>query len=106
MEYKVKITPEALEQAEQAYLWILEQLVSREIANKWFTGLIATTETLARHPARCPYAPENGYFKEEIRQLLHGKKRSQYRIIFTVIDDIVHVLHIRHTAMKYIHEED
>ena len=41
MVYKVWITPEALEQAEQAYLWILAESDSHEIADKWFAGLIA-----------------------------------------------------------------
>jgi hypothetical protein len=45
-------------------------------------------------PRRCPIAPEGAAFPIEIRQFLYGS----YRVLFTVDDSGVHVLHIRHTA--------
>jgi hypothetical protein len=50
-------------------------------------------------------ASENGHFAEEIRQLLYGRGRNRYRILFTIGEEAVHVLHIRHGARRYLHEE-
>jgi hypothetical protein len=47
-------------------------------------------------PARCALAPENEDFPFEVRQLLYGSGHHRYRILFTVEDDVVSVLHIRH----------
>ncbi|MEM8642883.1 MAG: hypothetical protein AAGG51_29310 [Cyanobacteria bacterium P01_G01_bin.54] len=37
-------------------------------------------------PKRCPFAPENTKFSQEIRQFIYGKGRNAYRILFTVLD--------------------
>jgi plasmid stabilization system protein ParE len=47
-------------------------------------------------PNRCPLARENEYFKDELRQLICGS----YRIVFTVKDEEVHVIHVRHTSRQ------
>ncbi len=57
-------------------------------------------DALATFPARCPLAPENAFFSHEIRQLLYGKGRHVYRILFTITGDAVSVLHIRHGAQE------
>jgi hypothetical protein len=51
-------------------------------------------------PSRCSLAFENNFFSEEIRQLIYGKGRSAYRILFTIADDTVQVLFVRHAAQK------
>ncbi|MBD2443321.1 hypothetical protein H6G25_08965 [Dolichospermum sp. FACHB-1091] len=59
-------------------------------------------------PKRCSLARENDYFSQEIRQIIYGKGRNAYRIIFTIIEgeeiSIVRVLHIRHAAQQTISE--
>ncbi|MGD0044665.1 MAG: hypothetical protein ABSE84_30385 [Isosphaeraceae bacterium] len=50
-------------------------------------------------PLRCPVAAESDKFSEEIRELLYGRqKRRKHRIIFTLREDTVYVLYVRHTA--------
>jgi plasmid stabilization system protein ParE len=61
-------------------------------------------ESLASHPQRCPLAPETPFFTEEIRQLLYGRGRCVHRILFTIKDDSVVVLHVRHGARKHLPE--
>ncbi len=60
-------------------------------------------------PKRCPLARENKYFSQEIRQLLYGRGRNLYRILFTIVDgqDIstVRILHIRHSSQQTLGEE-
>lgn len=61
-------------------------------------------------PRRCPIARENALFSQEIRQLLYGKGKHTYRILFTVLDEqptpTVRVLHIRSAAQRAIGEND
>ncbi|NER34213.1 MAG: type II toxin-antitoxin system RelE/ParE family toxin [Oscillatoria sp. SIO1A7] len=99
MEYRVEITDVALAEVEDAYLWIIEQ-VSAESAEKWIDGLTEAIESLNKSPSRCSFAPENEVFPEEIRQLLYGKGRGTYRIIFTVSEPIVRILHVRHALRQ------
>lgn len=60
-------------------------------------------------PNRCPLARENPYFSQDIRQLLYGRGRIAYRIVFTILEaeeiSIVRILHIRHSSQQAIGEE-
>lgn len=99
MEYRVEITDVALAEAEEAYLWMMEQL-SPDSAEQWFDGLMDAIESLNKSPKRCSLAPENDVFSEKIRQLLYGKGRRTYRILFTVSEPIVYILHVRHGSRQ------
>lgn len=79
---------------DKAYLWIFEH--APENATKWFNGLEAAIQTLESFPRRCPLAEESQAFALEIRQLIYGKRVGAYRILFTIVEDSVHVLHVRH----------
>lgn len=98
--YQVILESEAVEGMENAYRFI--EADSAESAGRWFTGLIAAVESLSMFPNRCPIAPENDVFDVEIRQLLYGKRSQVYRILFTVEENVVHVLHIRHGAQRWM----
>jgi plasmid stabilization system protein ParE len=58
--------------------------------------------SLEKRPRRCPLAPENAFFEEEIRQLIYGK----HRILFTVEGETVFVLRVRHSAQDYLKPEE
>jgi hypothetical protein len=62
-------------------------------------------DSLKTFPARCPLAPENEFFSQEIRQLLYGKGRGRYRVLFTISGNTVSVLHIRHSAQDTVKPE-
>ena len=100
--YRVDITGAAEAELEEAYLWIREE--SPERAARWRIGLLKQIERLEKLPERCPLAPENAFFVEEIRQLLYGRRSGVYRILFTIEKDRVYVLHIRHGAQQMLHE--
>jgi hypothetical protein len=57
-------------------------------------------------PSRCSLAFENSFFAEEIRQLIYGKGRNTYRILFTVTEDKVQILFVRHSAQKPLLPDD
>ena len=92
--YRLILQPAAETDIEDAFRWIQEQSPAR--ATKWLNELMQAIESLAVFPLSCPLAPENDYFAEEIRQLLYGKRGSVYRVLYTVVNQEIHVLHVRH----------
>jgi plasmid stabilization system protein ParE len=108
MTYPVEITPFAIADAEQAYLWLRER--SPETAAAWYNGLFDAIDSLEKMPYRCPLAPESEDLDIELRQLLYGKRGQQYRILYTVeIDEmsgeeVVRVQRIRHKAQDTLKE--
>lgn len=106
MKYRIDISRPALTDAEKTYLWLKEE--SEEIANKWFKDLVKTINSLQNFPSRCPLAPETRSFLIDIRQLLYGKGKQQYRILFGIsvdektAEDVVLIYRIRHSSQKYL----
>jgi hypothetical protein len=52
-------------------------------------------------PRRCPLAPESELLGVPLHQLLYGKRRNRFRIVFRIYDEaepVVRVLAIRHGA--------
>jgi plasmid stabilization system protein ParE len=98
MTYRIVIEPTAEREIRSAVRWKTEN-ASPTVAARWYNGLIKKIDTLRRHPTRCPLAAENDKFPEEIRELLYGRsKRYKHRIIFTLREDAVHILYVRHSA--------
>jgi plasmid stabilization system protein ParE len=100
MKYKVIVQPDAERDIEEAYAWLAGQ--SASAAARWLEALEKLVESLETFPERCALAPESEAFEAEIRQLLHGV----YRILFTVTDQKVHVLHVRHGARRALTPDD
>jgi plasmid stabilization system protein ParE len=96
MTFQVKVTPIAEAQIEQAYLWYREH--NSNFADRWFRGLMNTIATLQEKPRRCALAVEHKIFPEEVRQLLYGKSKNIYRVLFAIRDMTVYVLYVRHSA--------
>jgi plasmid stabilization system protein ParE len=96
MSHNVVIFPSAQKEIDQAYHWIVKH--TPKAAMRWHFELLEAIASLENFPYRCPLARENEFFKTELRQLLCGK----YRIVFTVKDEEVHVIHVRHIARKAV----
>lgn len=107
MRYLIEISSVAEAEADSAFLRI-SQVTSPEQASRWYAGLLKAIESLSQMPKRCSLARENDYFTQEIRQLVYGRGRNSYRILFTIIegDEIstVRILHIRHAAQQTLGE--
>jgi plasmid stabilization system protein ParE len=99
MTFRIIIEPTAEREIRSAVRWKTEN-ASPTVAARWYNGLIQKIDTLRRHPSRCPLAAENHKFPEDIRELLYGggKRAHKHRIIFTIREDAVHVLYLRHSA--------
>jgi plasmid stabilization system protein ParE len=95
MTFRVETTATAEQDADAVLEWLLSEHAG-EAGTRWFAALEDAIASLAKLPARCPLAPENAVFPFEIRHLLYGRKPNVYRILFTIEDQTVYVLHIRH----------
>ena len=103
MTYRVEVSEPAEAEIDSAYLWMLQRSPGR--AATWHDGLLRAIGTLDMMPTRCPLARESARFDREIRQLLYGRGRSAYRILFTIIESdsagepaLVRILHVRHSS--------
>src|SRR5437763_8396598 len=102
--FRVLVQPPAQADIEESYGWLREQ--DEERADEWLEGLERSIRSLERLPARCPIAPESRFVGREIRQLLHGKGRSLYRVYFMIDGNQVRVLHVRHRARRPLRRGD
>jgi len=69
---------------------------SPENAKRWRVRLEKNLLSLRTQPEACGLAIENEYASGEVRQLLFGR----YRVLFTIRDQTVYLLTIRHGARK------
>ena len=102
--WNIIVEPPARQDIAQAHLWLAER--SPDAAERWFNSLYDTIGSLAFFPERCPLAPESEFFNVEIREIFHGRRQHKYRILFTVGEGQVHVLHVRHGARLALGEAD
>lgn len=102
MSYEVAYAPNAIREVEDIYLWI--KCRAPLSADRWRDDFIAKAESLSKDPTSHRLAPENSKFTCEIRQLLFRKRRSQFRIIFTIKEDKVIILTVRHHSRRPLDE--
>jgi toxin ParE1/3/4 len=100
MTFRVRLLPEAAEDAEKLYWRVVEVAPLR--GQEWYNGLIAALYTLNSNPRRCPIVSDPPLSKRQVRHLLYGTKPHVYRILFRVLEEhqTVEVLPIRHGAMR------
>src|ERR1035437_8529433 len=98
MTYHVHLHPQAAAQLEEAYNWIARQAPLN--AARWYNRMLTKMKTLESFPERCPIAPE-ARPSLQFRHFIEGN----YRIIFHIEGDTVHILHVRHAARLPVGQE-
>src|ERR1022692_4943882 len=88
----------------EAQLWLAER--NQEAADRWFDTIYDTIGSLEILPERAPLAPESKSLHRQIREIFHGRRHYKYRFLFTVTEDEVHVLHVRHGARLALGETE
>jgi hypothetical protein len=68
--------------------------------HRWFRVLQDASASLGEFPERCPLAPESEVFPFQVRHLLYGNPPHVCRILFTIENKTVYVLHIRTAAVN------
>src|ERR1700730_1082528 len=81
--YRFEFAPRAVRDFDEALAWLTGE-ASREIAERWAHSLNQKIQTLVTFPERCQIAMEADGFEEEVRQLLFGEGRAQYRVLFSI----------------------
>ena len=102
--YQVIILPSAESSISAAYEWIAEH--DADAAIRWYNQLMDLILSLDTFPGRAPLAPESKSLNREIREIFHGRRHYKYRILFTVTENEVHVLHVRHGARLALGETE
>ena len=106
MTHVVVLTDRAHAEMEAAYLWWAEHR-SQTQAARWYNTFADAIESLATHPDRYPLSRENDRFPDEIRDLSFGiGRRRTHRAVFTIRQDMVLVLAVRHLAQQDLSPDD
>jgi plasmid stabilization system protein ParE len=105
MTYRVVLTARAERDRDAAYAWYADNY-SLDFAARWYAGLTNAIRSLPANPLICGLAHENDKFPFEVRELLFGGRPHKHRVLFTMHDDLVSVLHIRHSAQRELTEDD
>ena len=106
MGFRVIITRRAeSEMLDSARWWATERSIYE--GKRWLAELEGKLQSLSELPKRCPLAPENGQFPFELRELHYGiTSRATHHAVFTIMDDLVLVLAVRHGAQDRLEPED
>ncbi len=105
MKFQVRLTLKAEQDAAIVLEWFRQEQMGAA-GSRWFGQLMAAIDTLETMPQRCPIAAEAAEVGVEIRELLVGRRRSRYRVIFLIRRPAVHILRIWHSARDAISRED
>ena len=100
MAYSVHITAKALREIDEALEWLRGR--SQPAALRWHQQLMEAVRSLENNPERYGLAPESESDPRKIRQLLHGKRRGVYRILFETRGATVYILRVRHSAQALL----
>jgi plasmid stabilization system protein ParE len=96
MEYRVEVTEIAAAEIDNAYAWIRDR--SPDAAQKWYDGLMTALRSLRQNPRRCARVLATDFEGSEIRQLVYGRRRGRYRVLFTIHGETVAVVRVLHGA--------
>ena len=80
MAFRVEIAPQAFDDLDSIAAYIKENS-SFAVAERWFNGVMGDIASLKEMPARCPVAPEAEELGQEVRILLHGRRKRTTRSI-------------------------
>ena len=109
MAFRIRLTPQARDDAFQAYEHIRQ--VSPIRAETWLRGLFEAIQTLDQMPFRCPLIPEAEKLEVNLRQLLYGQRSGTYRVIYDVQENSpegqrVRVIRIWRGSRDAVQDED
>jgi plasmid stabilization system protein ParE len=102
--YHVQLTARAEADLDEILQGIQAQ--ASTVLASWHSRMMSQIQTLSRLPHRCSIASEASDVGCELRELLFGKRRGCYRILFTIGSDTVTVLHIRRAARGAVTADD
>lgn len=100
MNFRVVLSRRAANEIAANYDWLAERSVAS--ANRWRDGILGAVDSLDTNPERCPLAPEDEWDDGELRELLHGRRKHVFRILFEIRGEEVLVVRVRHASQDYL----
>jgi plasmid stabilization system protein ParE len=105
MSFQLRLTRKAALDIAEKYTWMVEH-ISAAAANRWRDELVTAIRLLETSARSCAEAPESEWMRTEIRQLISGRRKSVYRILFRIQNETVEVLRVRHARQDLLGEDD
>lgn len=105
MAFRVVLADRAEADVEAVLKWFSDQRAT-EAGGRWFTQLMARLDTLEQYPTRCALAPESEELGQEIRELLLGRRRYKYRLLFRIVGNTVQILRVWHSSRDSVTRDD
>ncbi len=105
MQYRVMLTDKAEADVESVLKWFSDQRAT-DAGGRWFAQLMIRLDTLEQHPERCSLAAESEDLGEEVRELLVGRRRYKYRLLFRITGRTVQILRVWHGSRDAITREE
>ncbi len=105
MPYRVVLTDKAEADVESVLKWFCDQRAT-EAGGRWYAQLMDKLDTLENHPERCALAAESEDVGQEIREILLGRRRYKYRILFRISGKSVVILRVWHGSRDSITRAD
>jgi plasmid stabilization system protein ParE len=96
MAHRVELSQRAQRDIEEAFAYIHADSPTNAV--RWRGGLEQKIEHLEKTPEAFGFAPENQTARADVRQHLFGR----YRILYTVREQTVFILTIRHGARRFL----
>jgi plasmid stabilization system protein ParE len=104
MSFQVVFRPRARADIDATVAWLAR--TNAAAAARWRSGLLRIVENLETDPHRYAAADEAADLGVDLRQLLYGRRRNVYRILFTIEGQTVNVLRVRHAAQDRLRPGD
>ena len=104
MPYDIHIFPKAMADIGASVAWRSQR--SPSDGARWYTGILTAIRSLRSQPDRCPLAYEAADLGLDLRELLHGRRQSVYRVLFTIEEQSVNILRVRHAAQDRLKPGD
>lgn len=97
------MTDECFAEINAKHAWISKRSI--EGARRWRQKLRDAMISLENNPHRCPLAPESEFYPN-LRQLIFGKRKGRFRILFRIDDRMVTMLRVRRATQVFLKPED
>lgn len=104
MSFSIEYTRTAEGELLEVFSWIRER--APVAAEKWRTGVISKVNAIAADPFAFRKARDSSRLPVEVRQVLYGKRRSQYRILYTVNGTRIVILSVRNSFRRPLDPDD
>jgi plasmid stabilization system protein ParE len=103
--FQVQLLRRAYADIDELFAFIC-QTVSAASATKWRDQLMARVNSLEENPVRYALADDADDYGIELREMLFGRQRHVYRILFTIDGQTVNIHRVRHAAQDRLSPDD